>query len=95
MSSLTSINQRLDKIKKDYEINNPKEITIFVTEDEFTANAIVDLSYDNKHEKVICHNLKEYKIILNYFMDYTKRIFLNVKRPNKGHTILDDIKNDK
>lgn len=80
MSSLNSINSKLNKIKKDFLARNPRKVLMFVEEDNLPIR-IVKLQYNKKEKTVKCKNDEEWDNLLNSLITYDRMIFINVKQP--------------
>ena len=83
MSKFYSINSKLNKIKKDFLLRNPRNVLLFVEEDNLPIRVVKILC--NKKESIIsCYNEEEWQDLLNFYNEYDKRIFIQVKKVQPG-----------
>lgn len=80
MSSLNSISNKLNKIKKEFLTRNPRKVLMFVEEDNLPVR-IIRLQYNGKEKIVRCNNEKEWEELDNRFIDYDRMVFIAVKKP--------------
>ena len=86
MSNLNSINNKLNKIKKDFLTQNPRKVLMFVDADELPIRK-VKLQYNKKEKIVICKTEEEWNNLLDTFITYDKMIFIQVKKPMPNDVI--------
>lgn len=79
MSNLNNINNKLNKIKKDFLTQNPRKVLMFVDADELPIRK-VKLQYNKKEKIIICQTEEEWNNLLDTFVTYDKMIFIQVKK---------------
>lgn len=78
MVSLSSIENKLDKIKKAIGNNGILKIYVWIKED---SPIKLDLIYKEEVKSVYCNSIKEYVELLNKYKDIEIIEFIGVKKP--------------
>lgn len=78
MVSLSSIENKLDKIKKAIGNNGVLKIYVWIKED---SPIRLDLIYKNDVNHIFCYSIKEYVELLNKYKDIEIIEFIGVKKP--------------
>lgn len=78
MVSLSSIENKLDKIKKAIGNNGILKIYVWIKED---SPIRLDLIYKEEVKSVYCNSIKEYVELLNKYKDIEIIEFIGVKKP--------------
>ena len=78
MVSLSSIENKLDKIKKVIGNNGILKIYVWIKED---SPIRLDLIYKEEVKSVYCNSIKEYEELLNKYKDIEIIEFIGVKKP--------------
>ena len=81
MVSLSSIENKLDKIKKAIGNNGILKIYVWIKED---SPIRLDLIYKEEVKSVYCNSIKEYVELLNKYKDIEIIEFIGVKKPKPG-----------